>query len=128
MISSETRNSEVLTSWKEIASYIGRGVRTVQRWERQLGLPVRRKARCSTVTALSSEIDAWIAGGDVRGLRTPKRNHELECPTLAHLLHGNMWYMSSRKTESFSVGPDDSLASADVSNVSLGLSAFVVPL
>src|ERR1044071_4070923 len=63
VISSETRNSEILTSWKEIASYIGRGVRTVQRWERQLGLPVRRKARRSTVTALSSEIDAWIAGG-----------------------------------------------------------------
>jgi len=32
----------VLTSWKEIAAYFGIGVRTVQRWERQFGLPVER--------------------------------------------------------------------------------------
>ena len=31
-----------LNTWKEIATYMGRGVRTVQRWERELGLPVRR--------------------------------------------------------------------------------------
>ncbi len=31
----------VLNSWKEIACYLGRGVRTVQRYERDLGLPVR---------------------------------------------------------------------------------------
>ena len=31
-----------LDSWKEIATYLGRGVRTVQRWEREEGLPVHR--------------------------------------------------------------------------------------
>jgi hypothetical protein len=31
-----------LNSWKEIASYMGRGVRTVQRYERELHLPVGR--------------------------------------------------------------------------------------
>jgi hypothetical protein len=31
-----------LDSWKEIASYLGRGVRTVQRWECEEGLPVHR--------------------------------------------------------------------------------------
>jgi len=41
---------------------MGRGVRTVQRWEHDLGLPVRRPwgTTRSTVIALSSEIDAWI--------------------------------------------------------------------
>ena len=34
--------SAVLSSWKDIAKYMGKGVRTVQRWERHLGLPVRR--------------------------------------------------------------------------------------
>ena len=34
--------SAVLSSWKDIARYMGKGVRTVQRWERHLGLPVRR--------------------------------------------------------------------------------------
>lgn len=55
-------NSEVLNSWKEIAAYLGRGVRTVQRWERELGLPVRRprgKER-SAVVALKGDLDRWL--------------------------------------------------------------------
>jgi hypothetical protein len=53
----------VLVEWKGIAKYLGKGVRTVQRWELQLGLPVRRvhperpKAR---ITAVAAEIDAWV--------------------------------------------------------------------
>jgi hypothetical protein len=31
-----------LSDWKSIAEYVGKGVRTVQRWEVQLGLPLRR--------------------------------------------------------------------------------------
>lgn len=52
----------VLTSWKEIARYLGKGVRTVQRWEASFGLPVRRAHgdSCSAVIALTDEIDAWI--------------------------------------------------------------------
>jgi hypothetical protein len=51
----------VLTSWKEIAQYLGRGVRTVQRWEREFGLPVRRPTDpCRrTVLAIPEELDAW---------------------------------------------------------------------
>jgi hypothetical protein len=33
-----------LDSWKEIAAYLGRSIRTVQRWEREEGLPVHRLA------------------------------------------------------------------------------------
>ena len=33
-----------LDSWKEIAAYLKREVRTVQRWEKNLRLPVRRLA------------------------------------------------------------------------------------
>jgi hypothetical protein len=57
-----TSNSEVLNSWKEVALYLGRGVRTVQRWEQELGLPVRRprgRAR-SAVLALKAELDTWL--------------------------------------------------------------------
>jgi len=52
----------VLNSWKEIATYLGRGVRTVQRYERELQLPVRRvggKSRRSVV-ALSQDLDTWL--------------------------------------------------------------------
>ncbi|HEX5435374.1 MAG TPA: hypothetical protein VFY05_14135 [Candidatus Angelobacter sp.] len=55
-------NAEVLNSWKEIAAYMGRGVRTVQRWEQELGLPVRRprgKER-SAVIALKPDLDRWL--------------------------------------------------------------------
>jgi|SRR5579859_6248424 len=52
----------ILNSWKEIAAYIGRGVRTAQRWERDLALPVRRPRgkKRSAVIAVPSEIDAWL--------------------------------------------------------------------
>jgi hypothetical protein len=55
--------SEILNSWKEIARYLDRGVRTAQRWERDLQLPVRRPRgkRRSAVLALPKEIDAWLA-------------------------------------------------------------------
>ena len=51
----------ILNGWKEIANYLGRGVRTVQRWE-QFGLPVRRPKGSdrSAVLALSEELDVWI--------------------------------------------------------------------
>jgi len=53
---------DILNSWKEIARYLDRGIRTVQRWEGELGLPVRRphgRGR-SAVFAVKSEIDAWL--------------------------------------------------------------------
>ena len=52
----------ILRSWKEIASYTGCGVRTVQRYEQALGLPVRRAdARSHTsVIAFADELDAWL--------------------------------------------------------------------
>jgi hypothetical protein len=48
-------------SWKEIAQYMGRGVRTVQRWE-AFGLPVHRPAgrERSAVFAIEHELDAWM--------------------------------------------------------------------
>jgi TolB-like protein/Tfp pilus assembly protein PilF len=51
-----------LDSWGEIASYLGREVRTVQRWERTEDLPVHRHEhkKKSTVYAFSGELDAWI--------------------------------------------------------------------
>jgi TolB-like protein len=50
-----------LDSWKEIAAYLDRGVRTVRRWEREEGLPVHRHVHrvLGSVYAYRSEIDAW---------------------------------------------------------------------
>jgi hypothetical protein len=50
-----------LDGWKDIAAYLGRDVRTVQRWEKSLGLPVQRvqDSKSGSVHAFRSEIDAW---------------------------------------------------------------------
>jgi len=53
----------MLSSWKEIALYLDRGVRTVQRWEHELHLPVHRvgKGKRSPVYALVPELRYWLA-------------------------------------------------------------------
>jgi hypothetical protein len=51
----------ILNSWKEIATYMDRGVRTVQRWENE-GLPIRRvgAGKRAPVFAFTVEIDKWL--------------------------------------------------------------------
>jgi Tol biopolymer transport system component len=50
-----------LDSWKEIAAYLRREVTTVQRWEKQEGLPVHRlhHQKLGSVYASKRELDAW---------------------------------------------------------------------
>lgn len=60
----------ILNSWKEIASYLQRAVRTVQRWERDKALPVRRIGNSvkSPVFAYPAEMDTWLRAYPI-GLR-----------------------------------------------------------
>jgi hypothetical protein len=52
-----------LDSWKAIAAYLGKDESTVRRWERQLGLPVRRVpgGRGTSVFAYRADLDRWLA-------------------------------------------------------------------
>jgi phage terminase Nu1 subunit (DNA packaging protein) len=52
-----------LNGWKEIAGHLGKGSRTVQRWEKLYGLPVHRLGRegGEIVYAFREEIDGWMA-------------------------------------------------------------------
>jgi TolB-like protein/Tfp pilus assembly protein PilF len=72
---SEIPSERRLDSWKEIAAYLGRDVTTVQRWERQEGMPVHRHLhhKRGSVYALSSELDAWRQG---RKFRSPEEVEE----------------------------------------------------
>ena len=67
----ENKNKPILNGWKQIAIYLDRGVRTVQRWEAELGLPIHRPHGRfkSTVLAIPSELDSWIAN-------TPQSMHQ----------------------------------------------------
>lgn len=73
------RAEDLLDSWKEIAAYLGKDVRTVQRWEKKECLPVHRQlhAKQGTVYAYKSEIDEWwdtrrLSLGDDAGVLEPK--------------------------------------------------------
>ena len=54
---------ERLDSWKEIAAYLRRDIRTVQRWEKDEGLPVHRHLhkKGGSVYAHPAELDTWWA-------------------------------------------------------------------
>ncbi len=57
-----------LDSWKEIALRLGRSVRTVQRWEKEEGLPVHRLTHQhrGSIFAFRDEVDAWWESKSVR--------------------------------------------------------------
>lgn len=73
----------MLTSWKEIAGFLGKSVRTVQRWERLLGLPVHRpkKSLSGIVLADPGELEAWLRSQPAAaGAEPPQR-----CPRCSEL-------------------------------------------
>ncbi len=58
---SDSSSDGRLDSWKEIAAYLRRSVRSARRWEKDEGLPVRRHAhdKGDSVYAYKSELDGW---------------------------------------------------------------------
>ncbi|UCF37305.1 MAG: helix-turn-helix domain-containing protein [Acidobacteriota bacterium] len=65
---------ERLDTWKEIAAYLGRDVRTVIRWADNGGMPVYRgvKGKRGTVYAFRAEIDEWIRSDCSDSLQTTR--------------------------------------------------------
>jgi tetratricopeptide (TPR) repeat protein len=64
-----------LDSWKEIASFFGRDERTVNRWEKELGLPVHRlPGTKGRVYAYAEELSAWLAASKSADAATLERD------------------------------------------------------
>ena len=80
--SSASSAKERLDSWKQIAAYLGREVRTVQRWEKFAGLPVHRLQidKLGPVFAYKEELDAWYHD------RRPQLESEAQSKKTRHLL------------------------------------------
>lgn len=80
--------ARLLSSWKEIAAYFGKSVRTVQRWEGKSSLPVRRpnSRNQRIVFAVPEEIDEWAA--QRRGTRSAQSNYFLAARRQAQMLEG----------------------------------------
>ena len=97
---SEIPSESRLDSWKEIALYLHRDVTTVQRWEKQEGMPVHRHLhhKRGSVYALSSELDAWRRS---RKLRLDEAQETaLEAPAepdgqQTAVPHGRRWFVLS---------------------------------
>jgi TolB-like protein/Tfp pilus assembly protein PilF len=60
-MSAPTQSSERLESWKEIAVFLRRDIRTVQRWEKTEGMPVHRHVhdKLGSIYAFKSELLEW---------------------------------------------------------------------
>jgi tetratricopeptide (TPR) repeat protein len=81
-----------LDSWKEIAAYLRRDVRTVQRWQERASLPVHRHVdrRQRGVFAFKSELDAWANQFREEG-ENPPDDHVLEGPQPATSRRRTVW-------------------------------------
>jgi len=66
---------EFFSGWKAIANYLGRGVRTVQRYEREVRLPIHRPKGKSagSVIATKAELDDWVKASPSQVGSMPKR-------------------------------------------------------
>jgi predicted DNA-binding transcriptional regulator AlpA len=53
------KHRALLLGWKAIAWYAGKSVPTLQKWEKELGFPVRRTTSGSVI-AVPREIDPWM--------------------------------------------------------------------
>jgi phage terminase Nu1 subunit (DNA packaging protein) len=71
---------EVFDSWKQIAAFLGRGIRTVQRWERTEGLPVHRHhhMKRGSVYALRPELTDWLQSRRGPRTQTDRNRHNLQ--------------------------------------------------
>lgn len=105
---------ELLNSWKEIAGYLNRDVRTLQRWERGKDLPVHRLPGGDkpAVYALKSELDAWLRSRAIHALDEeaglPAAGQEV--PSIAVLPFSNL--SGDKENEYFSDGLADEILTA----------------
>src|ERR1041385_2733781 len=84
-----------LDSWKEIASYLRRDVRTVQRWEKREGLPIYRHLhdKLGSIYAYRNELTDWFNTRQQSGAHVAaggRENAYAEKIKLAVLPFGNL--------------------------------------
>ncbi len=96
-----------LDSWKEIAAYLRRDVRTVQRWEKKEGLPVYRHQhdKLGSIYAYRAELTEWFNTRQQSGPGVPaaaRQNGPNDKIKLAVLPFGNL--SGEREEDYFSDG------------------------
>jgi len=54
-------NGDLLDGWKSISTYVGKSVKTVQRWERESDFPIHRVPGRRSVFAMKAEVKDWLS-------------------------------------------------------------------
>lgn len=99
-------STDRIDSWKEIAAYLKRGVRTAQRWEVGAALPIHRVSEDrGAVFAYRSELDAWWRSRRGRYDAFLETHHQAPRPTPAGAMN-----VRSFLAEASAVDPDRALA------------------
>ncbi|HEV2381600.1 MAG TPA: tetratricopeptide repeat protein [Terriglobia bacterium] len=109
-----TPSDDVLDSWKAIAQYLNKDIRTLQRWETNRNLPVHRipGGDRPSVFALRSELDAWRRGRTIHvatQVEEPSK-HNPQVPTIAVLPFLDLG--SDKESEYFADGLADEIITA----------------
>jgi hypothetical protein len=101
-----------LETWGELASHLGVEVRTAQRWEDRLGLPVRRLQGSQAVFAFADELDAWRAANEVSSRAVAEGEPPLPvaaaaaaaAPPKASVPRAPIWFVAAAVIAAFVVG------------------------
>jgi TolB-like protein/phage terminase Nu1 subunit (DNA packaging protein) len=106
-------DADRLDGWKAISRFLGRNVRTVQLWERERGMPVKRipGGPGQTVYAEAAALRAWLAGDEPAAPRIAATGSAARAPGLLVLPFD---YLAPNRSMAF-VG--DALASQLVSRL-----------
>lgn len=85
---SNSEQPEKLITWKEIAAFLGKDVRTARRWNAKRGLPVHRVpgGKGASVFAYTSELEAWLRTSSRSEL--PEERVSADSPSLFSPPHG----------------------------------------
>lgn len=100
-----------LDSWKAIAEYLGRNVRTVTRWADERGMPVHRVpgGKRGAVFGFTEEIDAWLANSPQSGASARQNGKSL--PPVTGEANGSLFQLETATETGPSRGSDaDGLA------------------
>lgn len=91
-----TERGERLEGWKQIAAYLKRDVRTVQRWERAEQFPVRRQMhrKLGSVLAFKNELNRWM---DQRCSLQSKKTPPTSLPAYELYLKGRQLFHQFRR-------------------------------
>jgi len=99
-VSEVPARSARLDGWKEIASYLHRDVRTVQRWEKTEGLPIHRHQHQQRAVpfAFARELDEWRRSRQPKGAPRLSRARLVAGAAAVTLLLASTIFLLSRRS------------------------------